>query len=186
MIFFQIFWSPWCYCTCLGLLGRHNRDRIISIFVTSPKVAKASTIMCRCHWHHRAYLCQWKHGFNPKMIFWEYQPYIFFTSTAFFCQRRNGATLSDPTLKRHVVDNKSASSPKTSKTVFFCKFLKKGAADHRDCTGSAITNGREPRSCLGRVFNSKLGCIDTPGSKCMVCMQPLLKLKTRPKARPVS
>jgi hypothetical protein len=54
-------------------------------------------------------------------------------------------------------------------------------------SGSAITNGREPRSCLGRVFNSKLGCIDTPGSKCMVCMQlPLLKLKTRPKARPVS
>jgi hypothetical protein len=51
---------------------------------------------------------------------------------------------------------------------------------------SAITNGREPKSCLGRVFNSKLGCIATPGSKYMVCMQPLLKLKTRPKARPVS
>ncbi len=50
---------------------------------------------------------------------------------------------------------------------------------------SAITNGREPRSCLGRVFNSKLGCIATLGSKCMVCMQqPLLKLKTWPKARP--
>jgi hypothetical protein len=52
--------------------------------------------------------------------------------------------------------------------------------------GSAITNGREPRSCLGRVFNSKLGCIATPGSKCMECMQPLLKLKTRPKAHPAS
>jgi hypothetical protein len=53
--------------------------------------------------------------------------------------------------------------------------------------GSAITNGREPRSCLGRVFNSKLGCFATLGSKCMmVCMQPLLKLKTRPKAHPVS
>jgi hypothetical protein len=52
--------------------------------------------------------------------------------------------------------------------------------------GSVITNGREARSCLGRVFNSKLGCIATPGSKCMVCMQPLLKLKTWPKARPVS
>jgi hypothetical protein len=39
---------------------------------------------------------------------------------------------------------------------------------------------------LGLVFNSKLGCIATPGSKCMVCMQPLLKLKTQPKARPVS
>jgi hypothetical protein len=55
--------------------------------------------------------------------------------------------------------------------------------------GSAITNRREPRSCLGRVFNSKLGCIATLGSKCMAAcirMQPLLKLKTRPKARPVS
>jgi hypothetical protein len=55
-----------------------------------------------------------------------------------------------------------------------------------DKAGSVITNGREPRSCLGRVFNSKLGRIATPGSKCMVRMQPLLKLKTRPKARPVS
>jgi hypothetical protein len=55
-----------------------------------------------------------------------------------------------------------------------------------DIPGSAITNGREPRSCLGRVFNSKLGCIVTLGSKCMVYMQPLRKLKTRPKAHPVS
>ncbi len=53
--------------------------------------------------------------------------------------------------------------------------------------GSAITNGREPRSCLGRVFNSKLGCIGTLDCKCMVCIQqPLLKLKTWPKACPVS
>jgi hypothetical protein len=52
--------------------------------------------------------------------------------------------------------------------------------------GSAITNRREPRHCLGRLFNSKLGCIATPSSKCMVCMQPLLKLKTRPKAHPVN
>ncbi len=53
--------------------------------------------------------------------------------------------------------------------------------------GSAITNWREPRSCLGRVFNSKLGCFATPGCKCIVWrMQPLLTLKTRPKARPVS
>jgi len=49
-----------------------------------------------------------------------------------------------------------------------------------------ITNRREPRSYLCRVFNSKLGCFSTPCSKCMVCMQPLLKLKTRPKACPVS
>ncbi len=54
-------------------------------------------------------------------------------------------------------------------------------------SGSAITNWREPRSCLGRGFNSKLGCIAaTLGSKRMVCMRPLLKLKTLPKARPVS
>jgi len=48
-----------------------------------------------------------------------------------------------------------------------------------------ITNGRKPRSCLGRVFNSKLGCIATLGSMCMVFLQPLLKLKIRPKACPV-
>ncbi len=52
--------------------------------------------------------------------------------------------------------------------------------------GSVITNWRKPKSCLGRVFNSKLGRIATLGSKCMVCMQPLLKLKTRPRAHPVS
>jgi hypothetical protein len=52
--------------------------------------------------------------------------------------------------------------------------------------GSAISIGREPKSCLGRVFNSKLGRIATLGSKCMVSMQPLLKLKTRPRACPVS
>ncbi len=45
--------------------------------------------------------------------------------------------------------------------------IKKDAND-RVSTGSAITNGREPRSCLGRVFNSKLGCFATPGCKCIV------------------
>jgi len=50
--------------------------------------------------------------------------------------------------------------------------------------GSAITNGRKPRSCLGRVFNSKLGYIVHRATS--VCTQPLLKLKTQPKARPVS
>jgi hypothetical protein len=49
--------------------------------------------------------------------------------------------------------------------------------------GSVITNGREHRSCLGRVFNSKLSHNATLDSQCMVCMQPLLKLKTRPMAR---
>ncbi len=32
-----------CYCTCLGHLGRRDRDRIISISVASPRVAKTST-----------------------------------------------------------------------------------------------------------------------------------------------
>jgi hypothetical protein len=44
------------------------------------------------------------------------------------------------------------------------------------CPESAKANGREPKTGFGRVFNSNLGCIATPGSKCMVCMQPLLKL----------
>ncbi len=77
--------------------------------------------------------------------------------------------------------------------VFNIKFQREEASfvlhlkkNFETSAGSAITNGREPRSCLGQVFNSMLGCISTPGSKCMVCMQPLLKLKTQPKARPVS
>jgi hypothetical protein len=33
-----------CHClTSLGHLGRHDTDRIVSIFVATPKVAKAST-----------------------------------------------------------------------------------------------------------------------------------------------
>ncbi len=31
------------YCTCLGHLGWRDTDRIVSIFVVLPKVAKAST-----------------------------------------------------------------------------------------------------------------------------------------------
>ena len=50
--------------------------------------------------------------------------------------------------------------------------------------GSTISNGREPKSCLGRVFNSKLGCIATLLSKCMACMQTLIELKTRPRVCP--
>ena len=42
--------------------------------------------------------------------------------------------------------------------------------------GSAKANWRKPKTGLGRDFNSKLGYIATPGSKCMVCIQPLLKL----------
>ncbi len=70
--------------------------------------------------------------------------------------------------------------------VMFFKYSPQGGALWVKA-GSAITNGREPRSCLGWVFNSKLGCFATPGRQCIVWrMQPLLKLKTRPKARPVS
>jgi hypothetical protein len=32
------------YSTCLGHLGQHHTDRIVSIYVATPKVAKASTI----------------------------------------------------------------------------------------------------------------------------------------------
>jgi len=67
--------------------------------------------------------------------------------------------------------------------LHFVYFYGRGA---QQWLGSAKANGSEPKTGLGWVFNSKLGCIATPGSKCMVCMQPLLKLKTRPKARPVS
>ncbi len=42
--------------------------------------------------------------------------------------------------------------------------------------GARKITGENLKTGLGRVFNSKLGCIATPGSKCMVCMQPLLKL----------
>jgi hypothetical protein len=52
--------------------------------------------------------------------------------------------------------------------------------------GSGIINRSELKSYLGQVFNSKLGHFATSGSKCMVCMQPLLKLKTWARACPVS
>jgi hypothetical protein len=53
-----------CHClTCLGHLGRHNTDRIASIYVTPPKVAKASKACCCC-WCYRANFCKWKHGLS--------------------------------------------------------------------------------------------------------------------------
>ncbi len=55
-----------------------------------------------------------------------------------------------------------------------------------DGPGSAIYNGREAKSCLGRVFRSKLGRIARLLSKCMACVQNLLELKTRPRVCPVS
>ncbi len=53
-------------------------------------------------------------------------------------------------------------------------------------SGSAISNGREHKSCLGRVFNSKLGRIATLLGKCIACMQTFLKLKTRNRVCPVT
>jgi hypothetical protein len=50
---------------------------------------------------------------------------------------------------------------------------------------SAISNGREPRSCLGRIFNFKLGCTALLHNF-MARIQPLLELKTRPRFCPVS
>ena len=43
-------------CTCIGHLGRRDTDRIISIYVVMPKVAKASirvTVACHCRQHYR-------------------------------------------------------------------------------------------------------------------------------------
>ncbi len=43
----------------------------------------------------------------------------------------------------------------------------KAAHCYAECHVSAISNGRETKSCLGPVFNSKLGRIDMPHNKCM-------------------
>ncbi len=59
---------------------------------------------------------------------------------------------------------------------------------HKNCfvlgvrakAGSDITNRREPRSCLGRVFNFKLGSFVSKKYHCMACTQSLLKLKFGP------
>ncbi len=48
------------------------------------------------------------------------------------------------------------------------------------------SNGTETKSCLGRVFNSKLGRIATLLSKLIAISQPHLELKTRPRVCPVS
>jgi len=56
----------------------------------------------------------------------------------------------------------------------------------RPQSGSAISNGREPRSCLGRVFNIKLGSFVSKQLNCMSQTQPLLELKTRPRFCPAS
>ncbi len=52
--------------------------------------------------------------------------------------------------------------------------------------GITITNGREPRTCLGLVFSCKLGSFSDNTKNVAACKWPLLKLKTRPRFCPVS
>jgi hypothetical protein len=58
--------------------------------------------------------------------------------------------------------------------------------NERHTTGSAVSNGRKTKSCLGQVFHSRLGSFAALCSKCFSYKQPLLELKTRPKFSPVS
>ncbi len=46
-------------------------------------------------------------------------------------------------------------------------------------------NGRKPKSCLGRVFNYKLGCFDNVHVFIYVDARPHLYLKTQSTFRPV-
>jgi hypothetical protein len=57
--------------TCLAHLTQCNTDRIISIFVMLPKVAKARShvavavaVIFFCHWYYQAKLHQWKDSLN--------------------------------------------------------------------------------------------------------------------------
>ncbi len=63
-------------CTCLCHLGWCDTDRIVSIFVAPPKVAKASkewlshtVVVCQCRPRYRANFCQWKHGLIRAVLF---------------------------------------------------------------------------------------------------------------------
>jgi hypothetical protein len=51
--------------------------------------------------------------------------------------------------------------------------------------GSTKTNWRELKTCLGRVFNYKLGCFDDVHVFISVEARPQLQLKTRPRFSPV-
>ncbi len=52
--------------------------------------------------------------------------------------------------------------------------------------GALDNYGREPKSCLGRVFSFKLGSFTDKTKNVAACKWPLLKLKTRPRFCPVS
>ncbi len=49
------------YGTCLGHLGWHDTDRIISIYVMLPRQLGTVTCCCCCHLHYRTKLrqCKW-------------------------------------------------------------------------------------------------------------------------------
>ena len=49
-----------------------------------------------------------------------------------------------------------------------------------------MSNGREPKSCLGQVFNFKLGCFVMCTIAWSTQAQPSLMLKTQPRFCPVS
>jgi hypothetical protein len=42
-----------------------------------------------------------------------------------------------------------------------------------------ILNGKEPKPCLGRVFNFKLDSFTAKNSKCVAGKQPVLELTTK-------
>jgi hypothetical protein len=54
------------------------------------------------------------------------------------------------------------------------------------CSGRAKANGREPKSCLGRVFNFKLGCFDMWSIAWYRQGRPDLELKTWLRCCPVN
>jgi hypothetical protein len=51
---------------------------------------------------------------------------------------------------------------------------------------STKSNGREPKSYLGRVFNFKFANFASKQCKCMMCTQPILELKMRPQFCPLN
>ncbi len=55
-----------------------------------------------------------------------------------------------------------------------------------DFTGSAKANRREPKTCLGRVFNYKLDCFNDVHVLIYVDAHPHFYLKTQPRFSPVS
>jgi hypothetical protein len=51
-------------CTCLGHLGHHDTDRIISICVLLDRVAKASTVVSLLLAFSSYTLCKWSYGLS--------------------------------------------------------------------------------------------------------------------------